>query len=297
MNHIEHSLSEEEINSFNLNGFFGPFKVYDPEEIAAEWKKLRIELHDRDFAPYDIEPSSGLSIGNYDRHLDVSFLSRHIMRPQIVSKLRSVLGPDILNWRTEFFPKYPNEKGTPWHQNSTFEAASGKVQLQWPEGSKENGAITVWCAFTDSTIDNGCLKLMPRTQYTRFYNEKKGFTREKVVPGFGYDFKEIRYDSNWEPDEKKAFPLVMKAGECVAFWSTLLHGSHPNISRNMRLGFASRYVPTKVQIYPETKILAEFGETTSLKKWSAVLVSGTDKFGHNKIKERNLKGELFSSFK
>jgi non-heme Fe2+,alpha-ketoglutarate-dependent halogenase len=288
-----YGLTPNEIMAFERDGFFGPFKVYEPEEIENAWKKVRVEVHDRSHAAYELKPTGGLSIANYDRHLDIPFLSKHICRPQIVDRLNSVLGPDVLTWRTEFFPKYPGEKGTPWHQNSTFQSASGKVQLAWPEGSKLQGCITVWCAVTDSTIENGCLKLMPKTQYTRYYDEERGFKDQDSVNGFGYNFKEIQFDPDWKPDESQAFPLVLKAGEAIAFWSTLLHGSFPNVSNKMRLGFASRYVPSQVKIYPGTENVSEFGDTISLDRWGAVQVSGIDKFGHNKIVDRNLRGQRF----
>lgn len=287
------ALTPEEVESFEKNGYFGPFKVYEPEEIAAAWKKLRPAIFDRSHAAYEIGQSGSASIANYDRHLDLTFLSNHICRPQIVHRVQSALGPDVLCWRTEFFPKYPGVAGTPWHQNDTFCALSGKEQLVWPPEDGRGGALTVWCAFTDSTIENGCLKLMPGTQGMRFYDEKSGFKGRDVVSGFGYDFKEIQFDPNWTPDESKAFPLVMKAGECVAFWSVLLHGSYPNLTKAMRMGFAGRYVPTQVKIYPETELVEEFGEKISLDKWGAVLVAGKDTHSHNRIISKNLRGESF----
>ncbi|MFH9663534.1 phytanoyl-CoA dioxygenase family protein [Streptomyces sp. NPDC017248] len=73
--------------------------------------------------------SGNTNISNYDRHLDSTFLADHICRPEIVDRVRSVLGPDVLNWRTEFFPKYPGDEGTDWHQADTFANASGQPQI------------------------------------------------------------------------------------------------------------------------------------------------------------------------
>jgi non-haem Fe2+, alpha-ketoglutarate-dependent halogenase len=83
----------------------------------------------------------------------------------------------------------------------------------------------------------------------------------------------------------------MKKGQCVIFWSTLMHASLPNVSTdNYRMGFATRYVPTKVRIYPDTDHIEEYGGQISLEKWSAVLVNGEDTFKHNKITTTTLKG-------
>src|SRR6266704_2445664 len=72
--------------------------------------------------------------------------------PEIVHRVTSILGPDLLCWRTEFFPKYPGDEGTDWHQADTFANASGQPQICWPDDQKEfGGTITVWTAFTEAT--------------------------------------------------------------------------------------------------------------------------------------------------
>jgi non-haem Fe2+, alpha-ketoglutarate-dependent halogenase len=66
----------------------------------------------------------------------------------------------------------------------------------------------------------------------------------------------------------------------------------PNTStgKNYRMGFATRYVPTKVRIYPDTDHIEEYGGSISLDKWAAVLARGEDHFKHNKITTQTLKG-------
>ncbi|HEX7068256.1 MAG TPA: phytanoyl-CoA dioxygenase family protein [Candidatus Limnocylindria bacterium] len=95
--------------------------------------------------------------------------------------------------------------------------------------------------------------------------------------------------------ESKAVSIPMKAGEFIMFWSTLMHASHPHLgkTRNMRMAFAARYVPTSVRIYPDTDVVTEYGGTISLAKYGAVLVCGRDEFGHNRIAERTLLGKAF----
>jgi non-heme Fe2+,alpha-ketoglutarate-dependent halogenase len=61
------------------------------------------------------------------------------------------------------------------------------------------------------------------------------------------------------------------------------------------MGFASRYVPAGVRIYPDTDRIEEYGGSISLDKWGAVLVSGQDTYGHNKIARQTLRGTLFSN--
>ncbi len=303
------SLSEKELESFRTNGFFGPFKVYEPEEMTAEWRRERLKLMDRSMAVYGDEAASSgnTNISNYDRHLDSDFLAGHIGRAPIVDRVVSALGPDVLCWRTEFFPKYPGDEGTDWHQADTFANASGEPQILWPDEFKEfGGTITVWTAFTEATVENGCLQFIPGSHQQMNYDEtkkmhydpdrinqeSKGGTRRGF---FGYDYRELQKDENFVPDESKAVSMVMKPGEAIMFWSTLMHASHPNDgpAQQMRMGFASRYVPTAVRVYPDTEEIEEYGGRVSLDRYGAVLVAGQDTYGHNKLVDRTTRGHVF----
>src|SRR5215469_10321416 len=113
------SFNNQELEDFNAKGFAGPFTVFEPEEMKAHWKRERIQLFDRRNVVYtEAQPGSG--VYDYDRHLDNPFLADLICRPEIVDKVVSILGPDVLCWRSEFFPKYPGDEGSQWHQADTF---------------------------------------------------------------------------------------------------------------------------------------------------------------------------------
>lgn len=305
------ALSDEELKSFHENGFIGPITVYEPEEMRAMWKEVRVELLDRTNAVYPDESLSetgSTNIANYDRHLDIDALSRHICNARIVDRVSSILGPDVLCWRTEFFPKYPGDEGTDWHQADTFANASGTPQIVWPkEANGFGGTITVWTAFTESTLENGCLQLMPGTHTTMYYDESKGMEydseninskeKDKIKRGFfGYDYRQLQVDPDWSPDESKAFPLVMEPGQCVIFWSTLMHASlpHSGMTNDMRMGFAARYIPKEVNVYPDTEFVVEYGGKIPLDNYGSVLVSGQDDTHLNKLLSRNRRGTSFA---
>ena len=149
-------LSPEETEQFHRNGYIGPFTLYSPDEMRAQWRKTRLQLLDRSYAAYqpDEAVSGSTNISNYDRHLDDPFLADHICRHEIVDRVASILGPDVICWRTEFFPKHPGDEGTDWHQADTFANASGKPQILWPDDAEFGGTITVWSAFTEASIGN-----------------------------------------------------------------------------------------------------------------------------------------------
>jgi non-heme Fe2+,alpha-ketoglutarate-dependent halogenase len=307
---ISSKLTSEELLAFHKNGFLGPFPVYDVDEMDALWRKERLKLLDRSSAAYqDGAAISGTTnIANYDRHLDSSFLAAHICRPQIVERVSSILGPDVLCWRTEFFPKYPGDEGTDWHQADTFANASGAPQILWPNGAEEfGGTITVWTAFTEATKENGCLQFIPGTHRSMFYDETlrmhydpnriNAEVKDGVRRGFfGYDYRDLQIDPNWKPNEAQAISMVMRPGEAILFWSTLMHASHPHSgsSDKMRMGFASRYVPTSVRIYPGSDRIEEYGGSVSLENYGAVLVSGQNEYSHNRIATHTTRGHSFS---
>jgi non-haem Fe2+, alpha-ketoglutarate-dependent halogenase len=306
-------LSPEELASFRVNGYIGPVTIYSPEEMEQLWRRIHRETLDRSHAAY---PDTGAGAGapnihNYDRHLDIDLLAEHIMNRRIIDRVTSILGDDVLCWRSEFFPKYPGDEGTDWHQADTFANASGKPQLLWPGESETvfgKGTLTVWTAFTDSTLENGALQIIPGSQHEMNYDESSGMkfdsdrinnmVKEGTPRGFfGYDYRELQKDPNWKPDEDNAVALTMKKGQCVIFWSTLMHASLPNTStgKNYRMGFASRYVPASVRIYPDTEHIEEYGGAIPLDKWAAVLVNGEDRYGHNKVTSTTLRGTPIGS--
>jgi non-haem Fe2+, alpha-ketoglutarate-dependent halogenase len=301
------TLTTQEINTFHQQGYLGPIDLYDRAVMKNSWRANRTQVFDRTMAVYpNVEATTSVSIANYDRHLDIDYLAAHVCHPGIVGRLAGILGPDILCWRSEFFPKYPGDEGTDWHQADTFAHASGKPQVVWPSDEKFGGAVTVWTAFTDATIEMGCLQFIPGTHQTMFYDEMKGMhydpasrnktEKDGVKRGFlGYDYRSLQKDPNWKPNESDAVSMVMRAGQFVIFWSTLMHASHPHLgkTKDMRLGFASRYVPTSVKIYPDTESINEYGDEISLEKYGAVLVSGTNVFTHNRIRTHTTRGMRF----
>ncbi|WP_033306972.1 chlorinating enzyme [Streptomyces iakyrus] len=304
------SLTPEELKKFHRDGYIGPFDLYDKDEMEADLQALRPRLLNTKKAIYGggKAVSGNTNLANYDRHLDIDFLADHITRPEIVDRVSSILGPDTLCWRTEFFPKYPGDEGTDWHQADNFSNVAGSKhpQIVWPEDAKFGGTITVWTAFTEASVENGCLQFIPGSHKTMNYDESKTMdynpdainTTEKngIRRGFfGHDYRQLQKDPNWSPDESKAVSQVMRQGQFIVFWSTLMHASHPHggLTDQMRLGFAARYLPTSVKVYPYSTELEEFGGQASLARFGNVLTTGQDTYGHNRFVENTVTGHPF----
>ena len=143
-------LTEAEVKFFYENGYIGPFTLYEPQEMTRIWEDVRLDLLDTSAAVF---PDSKL---NYDRHLDMPALNRIISHPRLVDRISSILGPDVLSWRTEWFPKYPGDEGTDWHQAESFVEFEGTEKLV-PTAAEEGRPweLTAWIAMTKATKANG----------------------------------------------------------------------------------------------------------------------------------------------
>ncbi|AIN58119.1 chlorinating enzyme [Pseudomonas soli] len=306
-NDLHEPLSDEQVAFFQKEGYLGPFPAYSEREIDDIWRRARLKTFDHSKSVFGKAENTKDPISSYDRHLDIDELADHVCHPAIVSKLQRLIGRDVACWRSEFFPKYPGDEGTDWHQGDTFAGLNGgKDALRWPEGSQEGGTVTVWTALSDVTLDMGPMGIIPGTQHSRFYDESKaasysqdkhGLVKNGVARGFyGYDYRELQVDPNWTPDESKAIYFTMKKGEFIIFWSTLLHGSLPHLGETStpRLGYVSRYVPTSVKVYPDADTLTEFGRTVTLEQYGTVIAGGEDAFGHNRVRSCTTRGKPFN---
>jgi non-heme Fe2+,alpha-ketoglutarate-dependent halogenase len=289
-------LAPAELEQLDRDGFFGPFDVYPREESLRAWSALRVALLDRDAAPYALE--TGGDIANYDRHLDVDFLDRHIRRPQIVDRVRSVLGPDLFCWRTEFFAKFPGDEGTDFHQSRNMAIGSGIAPLLATEPHPRYPEIfltlAVWTALTDASVEASCMRFLRGSHKHKYFDDLKSMSwdrrrvNRRVEDGekrglFGYDVREIEQDSSWRERADDVVTVELRAGQALLFWEATMHGSTPNVSdEDARVAFVARYVPTNVRIYPGRSGLSEYGGTVSLERWRPVLVSGVDVYGFNK---------------
>jgi non-heme Fe2+,alpha-ketoglutarate-dependent halogenase len=290
---------KENIDRFVNDGFVGPIKIYEPEEALEMVREIRIKNQDRSHVLY---PNNV----NYDRHYDISELSRHISHPTIVKHLQAILGPDVLLWRTEFFPKFPGSSGTEWHQVRDYSYANGKPQLL-PTESEWNAFIdiTVWTTFTPATKDTGCMRFVRGSHRKWYFDERKPTDQGRQgvydvnsseTQFFGYDFSDFVIEDGWEPAPEDVVELEMKPGEAVVFTANCVHGSLPNTTeRETRFAIAGRYVPTHVRVYPDQNDYTAHGAKFELDNYGSVLVAGRDEFGHNRMRTTNNHGESFTN--
>jgi non-heme Fe2+,alpha-ketoglutarate-dependent halogenase len=291
-------LTDEQVAFFKDNGFVGPFDLYDPAEAPTLWDRAKIEMVVSKNKPHES------TIINYDRHLDCDTLSEHIARQEIVAKLRSLMGDDVMCWKSNIFKKEPGEAGTGWHQVETFvvgdTTTAASPSLKYTRDTEAvTQELTVWTAFSAADVEHACMRFIPGSHKRWYYDENKPLTRNvesKKHDFFGYDYSELKLSDDWDPDAADAVDMVMKPGQFVIFVAKCVHGSRPNTSDQPRLGFASRYVVPSVKVYEGVDSLAEFGDEISLDYHGCVLVAGEDRFGYNRVHDRNLNGLEFAKW-
>lgn len=287
---------EADRRTFEERGFIGPFTLWEPDEMKRFWRRQRADLLNAETSARAVFDNPV----NYDRHLDMSGLSRIISEPEIVRRMQALIGPDVLCWRTEFFPKNPGDAGTGWHQVETYAIGEASEGMLKPTERAEDAPmeLTCWVAFTEATVGNGCLKLIPGSHKEWKYDEKARMRfddSKKDNTFFGYDYGELRKDKNWNPDDEHVEHVEMKPGQFIIFTARCIHGSNPNTSRRQRMGFAIRVVPPHVRVYGDMTEFTEFGHHFDLKKHGCVLVAGEDRYGHNMIRTTNEWGDPFTT--
>lgn len=155
---------------------------------------------------------------------DPSFV-RFACNDDILGMVEQIIGQDIALWNSSFFAK-PARVGsaTPWHQDGEY----------WP--MRPLATCTVWIAVDESTLENGCLRVIPGSHKERrvrkhVTNDAPGLALHQELPP-----SEIHQD--------EAQDLILKAGQISLHDVFLVHGSEPNRSANSRRGMTLRFMPT-----------------------------------------------------
>lgn len=262
-------LSEADIRGFWERGFIGPLKLMEPEamrDIAPRMWRLW-EAESRIYPPKSYKYVGSTATGSdkteisneayatkglnaRDKHLQDDELMSLYAHPAIVERMAQLLGPELLLWRSQFFPKYPGMGGTGWHQATSYLNETFRTATLTPRNLRKLFQLTAWVAVTDSTVRNGCMRFIPGTHW-----ELLPMTVEEYDPIKHAGNKHDRFGTKiMRPAlgdlEKRAVNLEMKAGEFVIFSERTMHGALPNVTTDdARLGMSARYIVPDVKIH------------------------------------------------
>ena len=150
-----------------------------------------------------------------------------MMNPLILDAVESLIGGELFaNPVYNTRPKVPKVAAgaVPWHQDKSY----------WP-GANANPVITVWIPFVATTLENGCLHLMPRTHQRHLLP----FHREQLTTT-----EYLETDEAHMPTGARVLALPMEAGSALLFNDRCLHMSTVNQSDHVRWSLDLRYQPT-----------------------------------------------------
>jgi non-heme Fe2+,alpha-ketoglutarate-dependent halogenase len=249
METIEGKLSAEKQEFYAENGYLYPIRVFSDTE-TAEFRRQFDDYtgQNRDLLgkmiPRERRAVYGLT------HLMLPWVYQMASHPRVLDAVEGAIGPNILVWGSDWFVKFAHDPAfISWHQDGAY----------W--GLNPPKVTTAWIALSPSTLENGCMQVMPGTQKMQLPQRETYALDNALSRG-----QEIAL----EVDESKAVALTLDAGEMSLHHIGIAHGSKANSSDQPRIGIAVRYIaPEVVQRGAERQIVH--------------LVRGRDEYGNFEI--------------
>ncbi|MEM0906464.1 MAG: phytanoyl-CoA dioxygenase family protein [Pseudomonadota bacterium] len=232
-------LSPEDVARYKESGYLFPVRVMDAQDAAHY--RAALEAYEA--------KTGGPIAGNlrHKTHLLFTWASEIAHRPEILDAVEALLGPDIMLWGSSFFIKEPHTSAfVSWHQDATYWGLDG------------SDVVTAWVALADAPVEAGAMRFWPGSHKKLQIPHRDTFAGDNLLSRG----QEINVDV--PGDEGVDVPL--RAGEMSLHHVLLVHGSKPNRTSDRRIGFALRYIPTRLA---QTKT-RDF----------ATLVRGEDRYGH-----------------
>ncbi len=236
-------LSTDEVHRYETDGYLPGRPLLD----AAETAEYRAGC-ERHCGPVTLDGARRQASNRVKPYLLFPWAAALVRHPRILDCVADLIGPDILVFHTTVWLKEPqSETFVPWHQDATY---FGLAPFEH---------VTAWVALTDSTPENGCVQILPRSHTT---GQRPHFDQPdpKAMLSRGQTLADAIDDSD-------AVDLAFPAGS-VSFHHTLaFHRSGINRTAGRRIGIGISYIPTWVRHVGPTRL-------------SATLVRGEDTYGH-----------------
>jgi ectoine hydroxylase-related dioxygenase (phytanoyl-CoA dioxygenase family) len=158
---------------------------------------------------------------------DDPFWLRLVSDDRLLDIAELFIGPDIALFASHYISK-PPFSGQPvlWHQDGSY----------WPLEPME--VVSLWLAVDDSNLDNGCMKVIPRSHKGQLHGVHANTELESVLGS----------ETDSEVDESAAVPLILAAGDVEVHHPMIMHASDANQSEHRRCGLTIRYIPSSTRI-------------------------------------------------
>jgi non-haem Fe2+, alpha-ketoglutarate-dependent halogenase len=200
------------LSDFGTTGVAFPVPALERAEltaVCAEYERV-VDAH-------------GGTLKHFDRaHYYFGWAYDLVRHPRVVDAVANLLGEDVIVWGSLILTKPPRDESfIAWHQDGAYAEFLGDAP-----------AVSAWIALTDSTIESGCMRVVPGSQKTKLAHLEKHDPLNMLNRG-----QEIAADV----DERTAVDVDLKAGEMSLHHVDIVHGSNPNRSSRPRTGFIVRY--------------------------------------------------------
>ena len=254
-------LHEDEIARYRREGWVVPRFRLPPARVAVMVEALETLLRENPgvrpekLVSAHIEGDNGEGVRGSRAFLDLA------RDPEIVELVSGVLGDDVILWGCHVFCK-PAVEGyeTPWHQDGHY----------WPIRPLAN--CTVWVALEPSTIENGCLRVIPRSHAERRLHEHLHEDRTDLTLN----------QRMAEVDEAAAVDIELEPGQMSLHDVYMIHGARANTSGRRRTGAALRYMPSTSVFERDLRpVDGKSGVPVNFKRRPLWLVRGVDRSGRN----------------
>ena len=222
---VDAILSDQQLSDYQELGFLHSIPILSDAEVS----QYRAEI-DR-----TIHAIGGRVARLNGLHLFFQWAWDLSTHPRLLDCLEQLIGPNILLTSTRIFYKHGRTTSyVGWHQDGITQRL------------EDHRAPAVWLGLTAATVENGCLRVVPRSHHF-------GLLHHDSSPDLPPLADADKSFESWPPDElsgriasvpshyDQPLDLVMSAGEMSIHHPVILHGSNQNLSAEPRIGLSASY--------------------------------------------------------
>lgn len=224
------SLTNQQLADYEQLGFVHSIPILSEEEVSH----YRLEVEKT------CQAIGGRATRIDSVHLFFRWAWELGTHPRLLDCLEQLLGPNILLKSTRLFYKYERSASyVGWHQDGVTERL------------EDGHAPAVWLGLTAATVENGCLRVVPRShRFGLFQHDARPHL--DIFAG-NSTTAPAQTRSRAREDELSGkiaivppglylpFDLVMRPGEMSIHHPVTLHGSNSNLSAESRIGLSASY--------------------------------------------------------
>ena len=145
-------LTPQQVEQFRRDGFLAPVRVLSEEQ--ATYYRGRLEAFEAKYPEH---------VGKLDikAYLLCPWVDELVRMPSILDTIEDLIGPNILCTSSNFRAKKPDRRShAGWHQDGKYIRIEPDLTL-------------IFVAFTEHTVDNGCLRFIPGSHQWGYLNHSE----------------------------------------------------------------------------------------------------------------------------